>query len=66
TSVRLSPDGTKIMSRAIREPGVNNQGKRDHIIRLWDSQTFVEIDEIVGRKGKAIDVGANPSAIIAP
>ena len=66
TSVRFSPDGTKIMSHAIRELGVNNQGKRDHIIRLWDSQTFVEIDEIVGRKGKAVDVGANPPAIIAP
>ena len=52
TSVRFSPDGTKIMSRAIREPGANNQGKRDHIIRLWDSQTFVEIDEIVGLKGR--------------
>ena len=66
TSVRFSPDGSKVMSRAVRETASDNRGDRNHIIRLWDSHTFVKIDEIAGRKGKAVDVGANPPAIIAP
>ena len=66
TSVRFSPDGTKIMSRAIGEPRPDNRGEKDHIIRLWDSQTFKKIDEIMGRKEISVAEDAISSAIIAP
>ena len=65
-SVRFSPDGTKIMSRAVRELVSGSREKNDHVIRLWDSQTFSKIDEIMGRNAKAVDVDVNPSSIIAP
>jgi WD40 repeat protein len=54
------------MSRAIGEPSPDNRGEKDHIIRLWDSQTFKKIDEITGRKEISVDEDAISSAIIAP